>query len=89
MNRRELLAGLGTLAATCGGTVSAIEAEPKPILLVLTVPHALSCKQIENIRTNWNARFKGVEGVPPMLILEGGATLEAVLDPRHNNAERP
>lgn len=86
MNRRELLSGIASVAAACGvtGTVSAIEAEPQPLLLVLSVPGRLSCEASENFRRVWNKRF-GDKGLPELVILNGGATLEAVLDPRENS----
>lgn len=83
MNRRELLSSIASVAASCGvaGTASVVDAEPRPLLLVLSYPQHLPCEVQAVIRKEWDSMF-GDKMLPPLVILSGGATLEAVLDPR-------
>jgi len=86
MNRRELLQGLVAGAAACGVTATAdvIEAEPRPLLLVLTVPKTLSMAQQHGIMEEWDAIRQKDSRMPRVVVLSNGMTLEAVLDPRVN-----
>lgn len=84
MNRREMLAGLAACAAAAGvnAEVAAIDAEPRPLLLVLKVESRLTCEAQAAIRRHFDSlRILNPE-LPQVIVLEGGATLEAVLDPR-------
>ncbi len=84
MNRRELLGNLTAAMAGAGiaGTVDVIEAEPKPLLLVLRPPRLVSNAAMTAVRLNANVFRHEHPELPPIVVLEYGMTLDAILDPR-------
>lgn len=82
ISRRELSASLATIAATAGATSQTVEQEPLPLLMVLSFPGHLSPDQIQNIHADWQRLTGRAADLPPLVILQDGAKLEAVLDPR-------
>jgi hypothetical protein len=89
LSRRELLAGLGTLAATAGVTVQTVEPEPLPLLLVLRVDYPFSRETAEAIRAEWDRMTSGCQNLPPLIILDNRATLEAVVAPQGESVLTP
>lgn len=89
VSRRELLAGLIAGAASCGvvATADVIEAEPRPLLLVLKIDQHLSQAQRHAINEEWDAIRQKEPRMPQVVVLQKGMTLEAVIDPRTRPVE--
>lgn len=88
MNRREMIAACSSALATAGvsARTEAIEADPAPLILTVTVPEPLSEESYENIRQSMKGCMEMIAARVghwvPVVVLHGGATLEAVRDPR-------
>ncbi len=82
MTQSEILIAMNE-AAQGDGNAFAISAEPKPLLLVLSLERHISPECIKNIRKTLQNVFEVHNDLPPLVILLPGMTLEAVLDPRH------
>lgn len=84
MNRREMLSAVAGVAAAANvqGEAQAIDAEPRPLLLVFRLAGRLKSEAKACIREQWESIREHNPGLPILVVIDGGATLEAVLDPR-------
>lgn len=85
LNRRELLKGLATIAGGAGvaiGSVEDVPAEPLPLLMVLRTYDRISDEARKCIQQSWAKVREGNDKIPQLVVLDNGATLDAVIDPR-------
>jgi hypothetical protein len=83
MNRRELLRKSAATLAAAGlaGKVETIEADPPPLLLTVSLDRRVPLEVVARIRDAFEELWKGADH-PPVVILQPGMTVEAVVDPR-------
>lgn len=82
--RRPIEVAREAVASVPGATVSAVAAEPAPILLVASFPDNFVCpdhQTLLRIKQSIEDAFGG-QPHPPVIVLAPGLKLEAVLDPR-------
>jgi hypothetical protein len=83
MNRRELLAAVGSLATGVGVKAEAevIDAEPKPLLAVLRPDFKVTPEILRAMREQWQRLLEGREQIP-LVVLQPGMELQILRDPR-------
>ena len=91
MNRREVLKGLVAGATACGvrATATAIEAEPQPLLLVLTVKGPLCQEAMCRLKKDLAKVRDADPRLPQIVVLTDGAELTAIVNPRPQPTRPP